>query len=103
MTDIILMDALWCGDEFDKKKYNAYSHPINCLKGYRVPEPERIFSAREAGERLGTTRRAVVSWIRKGRFPNAYKLDPFGVTSPYQIPESDIIAFERKRQGLPNK
>jgi excisionase family DNA binding protein len=67
-------------------------------KGDRVPEPEKTFSAREAAERLGTNRRVVLRWIKKGRFPNVYKLDPFGVTSPYQIPESDLVAFEQERQ-----
>ena len=57
----------------------------------------KIYTTRQVADRLGATPQAVAAWIRQGKFPNAYKLDPEGQTSPYRIPESDIIAFEKKR------
>jgi len=33
----------------------------------------------------------------KAQVTLAYKLNPDGKTSPYRIPESDVIAFEKKR------
>ena len=56
-----------------------------------------ILTTREVADRLGVTPRAVQAWIKKGKFPNAYKLDPDGRTSPYRIPESDVVSFEERR------
>jgi excisionase family DNA binding protein len=58
-----------------------------------------MYSTREAAERLGVTTRTILYWINTSKFPNAFQLDPDGVTSPYRIPESDIERFEQKRQG----
>jgi len=57
-----------------------------------------IYTTRQVAERLGATPQTVAVWIRQDKFPNAYKLDPEGQTSPYRIPESDVIAFEKKRR-----
>jgi excisionase family DNA binding protein len=55
-------------------------------------------STAQAAERLGVTQQAIAKWIRQGLFPNAYKINPYGRTSPYRIPERDIEAFEEKRK-----
>ena len=52
----------------------------------------------ETAKRLGVTTQAIAKWIRRGLFPNAYKVNPYGVTSPYRIPEEDVEAFERERR-----
>ena len=57
-----------------------------------------VLTVEQAAQRLGVTTRAVRKWIRKGRFPNAYKLDPYGQTSPFRIPIKDIEAFEASRK-----
>lgn len=56
-----------------------------------------IYTTRQVADRLGATPQTVADWIRQGKFPNAYKLDPEGQTSPYRIPEDDVISFEEKR------
>jgi len=56
-----------------------------------------ILTTKEVADRLGVTPRTVQVWIRQGRFPNAYKLNPDGRTSPYRIPEGDVASFEERR------
>jgi len=58
----------------------------------------KMYTVRETAERLEVTIGAIHKWIRRGSFPNAYKLNPDAHTSPYRIPEADILAFEEKRQ-----
>ena len=58
----------------------------------------KVFSVKEAAERLGVTRRTINHWIRQGQFPGVYKLNPNARNSPYRIPESDIAALEERRQ-----
>jgi excisionase family DNA binding protein len=55
-------------------------------------------SVKQTARRLGVTTRTVQSWIDRGYFPNAYKLKPYLSNSPYRIPESDVTAFEARRQ-----
>jgi excisionase family DNA binding protein len=57
----------------------------------------KMLSVKEVAERLGVTPRAIHRWIKRGYFPGAYKLSP-ALNSPYRIPESDIIAFEERRE-----
>jgi excisionase family DNA binding protein len=57
----------------------------------------KLHTTREAAERLGVTSRTIQNWITQGLFPNAFKLNPRGKTSPYCIPEEDIEAFEEER------
>jgi excisionase family DNA binding protein len=57
----------------------------------------KLYSTREAAQRLGVTARTIQQWINDGKLPGAYKLDPTGQTSPYRIPEADIVAFEQQR------
>jgi len=61
----------------------------------------KLLSTAEVATRLGVHQTTVQLWIRKGHFPNAYKLG-LGKNSPYIIPESDIVAFEEKRRQATN-
>ena len=61
----------------------------------------KLYSTKEVANRLGVTSRAIQDWIQQNKFPNAYKLNPDGRTSPYRIPEKDVVAFEEKRHGRP--
>ncbi|MCP4605077.1 MAG: helix-turn-helix domain-containing protein [Proteobacteria bacterium] len=54
-------------------------------------------TAKEVATRLNVTPRAIQDWVRRGYFPNAYKVGP-GKTSPYRIPEKDVVAFEENRK-----
>jgi len=58
---------------------------------------EKTHTAKEVARRLGVTSRTIQNWIAQGWFPNAYKLNPKGLTSRYCIPEGDIEAFEAER------
>jgi len=57
----------------------------------------KVLSTRETAERLGVIPRTITKWIKQGSFPNAYKLNPDALRSTYQIPISDIEAFEERR------
>jgi hypothetical protein len=35
--------------------------------------------------------------IEKGRFPNAYRMDPFNPQSHYRIPKQDVERFQKAR------
>lgn len=60
-----------------------------------MTEPEKMISVAEAAERLLVTTRSIQRWIKLGYFPNAHKKSPQR-TSPFVIPESDIIAYEAR-------
>jgi predicted site-specific integrase-resolvase len=62
----------------------------------------KLYSAQEAATRLGVNVRTIQGWCKKDLFPNAYKLNPTGLTSHWRIPEEDIAAFEEKRQQRPS-
>jgi len=59
----------------------------------------KLYTTKEVADRLGVTPRAIQDWIQQRKFPNAYKLDPEGKTSPYRIPEKDVVAFEERRHS----
>ena len=59
----------------------------------------KLYTTKEVADRRGVTPRAIQDWIQQRKFPNAYKLDPEGRTSPYRIPEKDVVAFEERRHG----
>ncbi len=53
-----------------------------------------MLSTADVAERLQVHQTTVQGWVRQKHFPNAYKIGP-GKNSPYVIPESDVIAFEK--------
>jgi excisionase family DNA binding protein len=56
-------------------------------------------SVTQVAQRLSVTPRTIQKWIADGQFPNAYKLNPSGINSPYRIPEKDVQQFEARRHG----
>lgn len=56
-------------------------------------------TAKEAAERLNISLKSVANYIKRGRFPGAYKLDPLAKTSAWRIPVVDIESFELARKG----
>jgi excisionase family DNA binding protein len=58
---------------------------------------DQIYSVTEVAERLGVSIPTILLWLRDGIFPHAFKLNPRRKSSPYRIPESDIVAFEQER------
>ena len=69
--------------------YTLYGHERGTM------EIENL-STTEVADRLEVHRNTVISWIRKGYFPNARKVG-LGKNSPYVIPESDVTEFEEMR------
>ena len=57
---------------------------------------EKMYSTAEAARRLGVTRKSAYRWYQRGEFPNARPKSPIPGSS-LVIPESDIIAFEQRR------
>ena len=55
----------------------------------------------QVAQRLHLSDEKVRLMIQEGRFPHAFKMDPAKVTSPFFIPERDVIAFEKKRRARP--
>lgn len=59
---------------------------------------EKMLSVAQVAEWLGRHETTIHNWIREGCFPGAFKMGP-GKTSPYAIPEEDVVAFiEARRQ-----
>ncbi len=58
------------------------------------------FTTKQAGERLNVSHEKIRQLILEGRFPHAYKMDMAKTTSPYMIPEKDLIAFEKSRHAV---
>jgi excisionase family DNA binding protein len=59
----------------------------------------KTLSTREISERFQVDITTVQKWVAQGHFPNAYKAGP-GRTSPYRIPEADVVALMEK-MGVP--
>ena len=54
-------------------------------------------TVKQVAERLHVSDDKVRLLVKEGRFPHAYKLDPVKETSPFLIPEKDVIEFEKAR------
>ncbi len=57
-----------------------------------------MLSTREVADLLQVHPTTIQNWIRKGYFPNAYKVG-LGRNSPYVIPKADVDAFLQARRG----
>lgn len=59
---------------------------------------KKYLSVEQVSERLGVPSRTVRDWIAKGTFKNAVRNNPSaGRTTPYKIPEIDVVEFEVSR------
>lgn len=65
------------------------------------PIPAVLTSA-EVAARLRVTTRTVARLVARGEFPNARKMGS-GPNSPYAIPESDLLAYEKKLAAASKK
>ena len=54
-------------------------------------------TSEEVARQLGVNSRTVRNLIHKGRFPGAYKVDPYARNSPYRIPPEDLQAYLNHR------
>ncbi len=61
----------------------------------------KTLSTREVAKRFKVDLTTVQKWALKGHFPNAHKAGP-GRTSPYRIPEQDVIAL-MEELGVPHE
>lgn len=59
---------------------------------------DKLLNTREVAERLHVSLMTIHRWIDRGEFPQARRKSPVA-NSPYMIPESDVIAFERRRDA----
>lgn len=65
---------------------------------------KKDLTSAQAAARLGVTKKAIANWVKRGVFPNAYKLNPLLLNSHLRIPEQDIEAFEQMRkEGIPSE
>jgi predicted site-specific integrase-resolvase len=60
---------------------------------------EKWFTSSEAAVRLNCSVMTIHRWMDDGYFPNARRKSPTP-RSPREIPESDIIEFERQREEV---
>lgn len=51
----------------------------------------------QAAEKLGVTRRTIMTYIKAGYFPQAFKASP-GISSPWRIPVADLEAHIARNQ-----
>lgn len=57
-----------------------------------------VMTVPEAAKFLGVHRRTVLNWVRDGRFPGAYRLDPESPRSHYRLPVLDVVRFAAARK-----
>lgn len=55
------------------------------------------YTVTQTAQILGITDRMVRKLIEKGRFPNAYRVDPFNPLGRYRIPKQDVERFQQAR------
>jgi excisionase family DNA binding protein len=56
---------------------------------------EPPLSVAQAAKRLNQSRSTILTLVRQGRFPNAYKAGSGSKSSPVRIPAADIDHYER--------
>jgi excisionase family DNA binding protein len=54
----------------------------------------------QIAKRLAVSNRTVLNLIDRGRFPNAYKIDPMAKRITWRIPIKDVETFELQQKGL---
>lgn len=62
--------------------------------------PAPFFTVQQLATRWGISERAVQKWIKRGVFPNAYRIG-IGRGSHYRVPKPDVFDFERRRKVQP--
>ena len=60
-----------------------------------------LLTSAEVAARLKVTTRTVARLVARGEFPNAQKIGS-GASAPFAIPESDVIAYQRKLASPPS-
>jgi predicted DNA-binding transcriptional regulator AlpA len=60
-----------------------------------------LLNVEEVSIALDVTPRTVRNLIKRGRFPNARKMDPLSLKSSYQIPFSDVEAYQKLQKNNP--
>ena len=53
---------------------------------------EPYYTVPQLARRYRVSERTIHVWLEKGEFPNRYRLR---ARSPYRVPESDVLAFDR--------
>jgi transposase len=61
-----------------------------------LPELGRALAVRDVAQRYGVEAATVRRWIRRGRFPHAYRLP--GQRGEYRIPEGDLAIVDRAQR-----
>lgn len=57
---------------------------------------ESFTSAAQVAKRFNVTARTVVRWIKEGKLPGAFQVNPDAENSPFMIPVKSVDAFEKK-------
>ena len=60
-----------------------------------------LLTSAEVAARLKVTTRTVARLVARGEFPNALKIGG-GASAPFAIPESDLIAYQKKLGSPPS-
>lgn len=61
-----------------------------------------MLTVKQVARRLQLSPTKIRDLICEHRFPNARKKDPLKQTSPYLIPEIDVLEFEHQFDPVPN-
>jgi predicted DNA-binding transcriptional regulator AlpA len=60
--------------------------------------PERFLRRKEVARRVGVTPLTIWSWVRRGEFPQSYRLNPnSGPAAPVAWKESEIVQWINSR------
>lgn len=69
---------------------------VQSNKFYKGIAMEEYLKTKAVAKRFRVSVRTINHWIDKGFFPNAQKKNQMLDNSPYEIPLSDILAFEKQ-------
>jgi hypothetical protein len=61
------------------------------------------FTVSELAQKYNVTKRVVLGWCERGKFPNAHKVDSGFGFEVWKIPASDLEGFELPKAGRPPK
>jgi transcriptional regulator with XRE-family HTH domain len=58
-----------------------------------------LLTVDQVATKLNVSPRTVRNLIKRGRFPNAKKMDPLAEKSTYQIPETDVHNYQNLQKS----
>ena len=73
---------------------------MNQDEGDTGHRPQSLLSVAQVAIQLGTTTRTIQRWVKAGKFPGAFKLNPQAMRGAIVIPATDVEAVAASGTSL---